>query len=75
MVFGSLAFLALIALCFVLGHWFSRAGHRRWAISSRVAGMAGLPAAGPMAADISKSVGTARCHRAVLEKLLRLKPG
>ena len=37
---GSIAFIALIAACYVLGRHFSRAGDRRNAVASRVAGTA-----------------------------------
>lgn len=40
MVAGSVAFVALIAACYVLGRHFSRAGNRGLAIASRVAGTA-----------------------------------
>jgi hypothetical protein len=48
-VCGSAAFLALIALCFVFGRRFARAGQRRLAVGSRIAGTlfaVALPAAG-----------------------------
>ena len=38
MVSGSAAFLALIAVCLVLGHRFAACGQRRWAAGSRAAG-------------------------------------
>jgi hypothetical membrane protein len=41
MVSGSVAFLALVALCFVLAHRFTLDGHRRWVICSRGAGILG----------------------------------
>jgi hypothetical protein len=37
--FGSVAFLALIAGCFVLGRHFARGGQRRFALGSRAAGL------------------------------------
>jgi hypothetical protein len=37
---GSIAFIALIAACYVLGRHFSRAGDRRNAVASRAAGTA-----------------------------------
>lgn len=40
MAAGSISFVALIAACYVLGRHFSRAGDRRNAIASRVAGTA-----------------------------------
>jgi hypothetical protein len=40
MAAGSVAFTALIAACYVLGHHFSRAGNRSNAVASRVAGTA-----------------------------------
>jgi hypothetical protein len=48
-VCGTSAFLALIALCFVFGRRFARAGQRRMAVGSRIAGTlfaVALPAAG-----------------------------
>jgi hypothetical protein len=42
MVSGTIAFAALIAACFVLGRMYSRAGNRRLAIVSRVAGTVAL---------------------------------
>jgi hypothetical protein len=60
MVCGSLAFLALIALCFVLAHRFSRAGQRRWAIGSRLAGAAcaiGVVTAGAPGGTVSLFAG------------------
>ncbi|MER5419126.1 DUF998 domain-containing protein [Streptosporangium roseum] len=40
MAAGSIAFIALIAACYVLGRHFGRAGNRGHAIASRVAGTA-----------------------------------
>jgi len=40
MAAGSISFIALIAACYVLGRHYSRAGDRRNAITSRVAGTA-----------------------------------
>jgi hypothetical protein len=40
MVAGSLTFVTLIAACYVLGRHFSRAGDRRAALASRIAGTA-----------------------------------
>ncbi|MBA9002115.1 DUF998 domain-containing protein [Thermomonospora cellulosilytica] len=40
MAAGSISFTALIAACYVLGHHFSRTGHRPHAIASRIAGTA-----------------------------------
>lgn len=37
---GTVTFTSLIAACYVLGRHFSRAGNRRYAIASRVAGTA-----------------------------------
>ncbi|GAA3211060.1 DUF998 domain-containing protein [Actinocorallia longicatena] len=42
MVCGSIAFAVLIAACYVLGRMYSRAGNRRFAAASRVAGTAAL---------------------------------
>lgn len=60
MVCGSLAFLALIGLCFVLAHTFSRAEHRSWAITSRVAGAVcalGVVTAGAPGGTVALFVG------------------
>ncbi|WP_150253646.1 DUF998 domain-containing protein [Nocardiopsis deserti] len=40
MAAGSVSFVALIAACYVLGHHYSRTGHRGAAAASRVAGTA-----------------------------------
>jgi hypothetical protein len=40
MAAGTIAFASLIAACYVLGHHFSRAGNRTYAVASRVAGTA-----------------------------------
>jgi uncharacterized protein DUF998 len=40
MAAGTVSFFALIAACYVLGRYFSRAGNRGYAIGSRVAGTA-----------------------------------
>jgi hypothetical protein len=40
MVAGTVTFAALIAACYVLGRHFRRAGRRRDAVASRVAGTA-----------------------------------
>jgi len=60
MVCGSLAFLALIALCFVLAHRFARSGQRRWAIGSRIAGTlcaVGVATAGAPGGTVSLFIG------------------
>jgi Protein of unknown function (DUF998) len=60
MVCGSTAFLALIVLCFVLAHASTRAGHRRWAICSRVAGAlcaVGVATAGAPGGTVSLFMG------------------
>jgi len=41
---GGVGFLGLIAACLVLGRRFARAGERRWALASRVTGIAFLAA-------------------------------
>jgi len=38
MVCGSVAFLSLIALCFVLGHHFARVRQGGWAVGGRISG-------------------------------------
>jgi Protein of unknown function (DUF998) len=40
MVAGTIAFAALIAACYVLGHGFRRTGHRGHAVAARLAGSA-----------------------------------
>jgi hypothetical protein len=37
---GSLTFLSMIALCFVLARRFGAIGHRRWAVYGRICGLA-----------------------------------
>ena len=59
---GSVAFIALIASCYVLGRHFSRAGNRGHAIASRVAGAAlligdGWAATGGKAGSLTLAVG------------------
>jgi hypothetical membrane protein len=36
---GSLAFLSMIAACFVLARWFATTGQRAWAIYGRISGV------------------------------------
>lgn len=60
MVCGSVAFLALIVLCFVLARRFSRAGQRRWAVVSRLAGLVcavGVVTAGAPGGTVALFVG------------------
>ncbi|OUC90114.1 DUF998 domain-containing protein [Streptosporangium minutum] len=62
MAAGSIAFIALIAACYVLGHHFSRAGNRGHAIASRVAGTAllvgnGWSMSGGTAGSLTLAVG------------------
>jgi hypothetical protein len=59
---GSSAFLALIALCFVFGRRFARAGQRRLAVCSRIAGAlfaVALPAAGAPGGALTLCAGVA----------------
>ena len=61
-VCGSSAFLALIALCFVFGRRFARAGQRRLALGSRISGTllaVALPAAGAPGGALTLCVGVA----------------
>lgn len=61
-VCGMSAFLALIALCFVFGSRFARAGQRRLAVGSRIAGAlfaVALPAAGAPAGALTLCAGVA----------------
>ena len=61
-VCGSSAFLALIALCFVFGRRFARAGQRRMAVGSRIAGTlfaVALPAAGAPGGALTLCAGVA----------------
>ena len=46
MIVGSLAFIALMSACLVLGRHFGRAGQRGYAVASRVAGAAVIVANG-----------------------------
>jgi Protein of unknown function (DUF998) len=60
MVSGSTAFLALIAVCFVIGHRFGAGGQRRWAVASRVSGAlfaAGLAASGAPGGSLTLFMG------------------
>ncbi|MEV8630803.1 DUF998 domain-containing protein [Streptosporangium sp. NPDC051023] len=62
MAAGSVAFIALIAACYVLGRHFSRAGNRGHAIASRVAGTAllvgdGWAMSGGTAGSLSLAIG------------------
>jgi hypothetical protein len=62
MAAGSIAFIAMIAACYVLGRHFSRAGNRRDAIASRVAGTAllvgnGWAMSGGQAGSLTLAVG------------------
>ncbi|MFE9559607.1 DUF998 domain-containing protein [Streptomyces sp. NPDC006487] len=59
---GSITFTSLIAACYVLGRHFGRAGNRRYAIGSRVAGTAllignGWAMAGGRAGTLTLAVG------------------
>ncbi|MGW1770196.1 DUF998 domain-containing protein [Streptomyces sp. NPDC002104] len=59
---GSVTFTSLIAACYVLGRHFGRAGDRRYAIASRVAGTAllignGWAMAGGRAGTLTLAVG------------------
>ncbi len=59
---GSIAFIALIAACYVLGRHYSRAGDRRNAVASRVAGTALLvgdawASGGGMAGSLTLAIG------------------
>jgi hypothetical protein len=61
-VCGMSAFLALIALCFVLGHRFARTGQRRLAMGSRTAGAlfaVALPASGAPGGALTLCAGVA----------------
>jgi hypothetical protein len=61
-VCGMSAFLALIALCFVFGHRFARAGQRRLALGSRISGAllaVALPAAGAPGGALTLCAGVA----------------
>ena len=62
MAAGSIAFIALIAACYVLGRHFSRAGRRGHAVASRVAGTAlllgnGWAMSGGTAGSLTLAVG------------------
>jgi Protein of unknown function (DUF998) len=63
MAAGSIAFAALIAACYVLGHHFSRAANRGHALASRVAGTAllignGWAMSGGEAGSLTLAIGT-----------------
>ena len=60
---GSIAFIASIAACYVLGRHFSRAGNRGYAIASRVAGTAlllgnGWAMSGGQAGSLTLAIGS-----------------
>jgi len=62
MISGSIAFIALIAACYVLGRHFSRSGDRARAVASRVAGTALLlgnawPMTGGKAGSLTLAIG------------------
>ncbi|WP_433416050.1 DUF998 domain-containing protein [Microtetraspora malaysiensis] len=62
MAAGSVAFIALIAACYVLGRHFSRSGNRGLAVASRVAGTAllvgdGWSMTGGAAGSLTLAVG------------------
>jgi hypothetical protein len=62
MAAGTVAFAALIAACYVLGHHFGRAGNRRYAVASRLAGTAllvgnGWAMSGGRAGSLTLAVG------------------
>ncbi|WP_066938582.1 DUF998 domain-containing protein [Microtetraspora fusca] len=62
MAAGSIAFIALIAACYVLGRHFARAGNRGLAVASRVAGTAllvgdGWSMSGGAAGSLTLAVG------------------
>jgi hypothetical protein len=62
MVSGSAAFLALIAVCFVLARRFGATGQRRWAVCSRISGALfamGLAASGAPDGSLSLFAGAA----------------
>ena len=62
MVSGSAAFLALIAVCFVLGRRFAARGQRRWAVGSRASGAifaAALAASGAPGGSLTLYAGVA----------------
>jgi hypothetical membrane protein len=62
MAAGTVTFASLIAACYVLGHHFSRAGDRRSAVASRVAGAAlllgnGWAMSGGRAGSLTLAIG------------------
>jgi hypothetical protein len=62
MAAGTVAFAALIAACYVLGHHFSWTGNRRYAVASRLAGTAllvgnGWAMSGGRAGSLTLAVG------------------
>jgi hypothetical protein len=78
MAAGTIAFTALIAGCYVLGHHFRRTGERGWAVASRVAGTALLVGdvwamAGGRAGSLTLAVGaiTAMLWVSLVQERLR----
>jgi hypothetical protein len=78
MVAGTISFATLIAACYVLGHHFSRTGHRGSAIASRIAGTAllvgnGWAMTGGRAGSLTLAIGaiTAMAWVAVVAARLR----
>ncbi|WP_219419093.1 DUF998 domain-containing protein [Pseudonocardia nigra] len=62
LVAGSIAFIALIAACYVIGHHFARTGHRGLAVASWLAGTAlvlgdGWAMSGGPAGSLTLAVG------------------
>jgi hypothetical protein len=59
-VFGSLAFLALVVLCFVFGRRFAATGERGWASCARIAGVlcaAGIASGGAPRGSLTLFIG------------------
>lgn len=79
-LFGSTAFLALIAACFILARWFTRTGRRRWARLGRVVALVfiaglGWALAGGQAGSLTLFVGIAVAWGWTATSALRLARG
>jgi hypothetical protein len=79
-LFGSVAFLALVALCFVLARRFAASGERRWAMWSRIAGVlaaVGIASGGAPHGSLTLfiGIGAAMCWVAAASARVRSAPG
>ena len=76
-VCGSLAFLALVVLCFVLARRFSATGQRGWAVGSRIVGVlcaVGIASGGATTLALFVGVGAAMFWIALVSLHLAVGP-